>query len=423
MNSHDDANDVVITGYGLISPLGHSPELFYQGLAENRSAVSWIDPLEGVDGTRWTGALIRDFDPKLHVQPRKTIKVMCREIQLAFAASMQACKMANLSAGIVEPDRLGTVFTGEIIMSDIEDMLETVQMCSKDAIMNHSLWGATAMDQIHPLWMLKSLPNMAACHVGIALDARGPNNTITTENTSGLVATMEAMNVIRRGKADVMIVGSSASRTCFSRLLQRYEEDYSHSDQDPSTACRPFDAGRAGAVPAESSASIVLERRSHAVARNATIIGTIDAFANVFCGAPKRWAGAQQATENAIQTILGRSDLSVKSIDHVNSAANGSIAFDSAQSHGIRNTLGQVPVVSYQGAIGDSISGSGIIELIASLIGMQQGHIAPTVNHEQTAEDCPIQVISGRPKPRTASHFLKLSNTPHGHCAAVLVRC
>lgn len=412
----------MISGYGLISPLGETPEIFYQGLLENRSAVSLIEPTDGVDGFHWTGAVIRDFDPKLHVQPRKTIKVMCREIQLAFAASMQACKMANITPGVVEPDRLGTVFTGEIIFSDIEDMHETVRLCSDGGIMNHSKWGITAMEHIHPLWMLKSLPNMAACHVGIALDARGPNNTITTESTSGLVAVMEAINVIRRGKADVMIVGSSASRICFARLLQRYEADYSYSSSDPVQACRPFDSKRHGSVPAESASCIVLERRSHADARNANILGTVASFANVFCGSPTRWGGARQATENAIQTILQRSGLAFESIDHVNSAANGSLVLDSAQSHGIRNTLGQVPVVSYQGAFGDSISGSGIIELIASVIGMQQGQIAPTTNHEQTAEDCPVQVISQLPKPRTASHFMKLSNTPHGHCAAILIR-
>lgn len=412
----------MISGYGLLSPLGLEPETFFQNLTENRSAVSLLEPLGGVDGHHWIGALIQGFDPKLYVQPRKTIKVMCREIQLAFAASMQACKMANITSGSIEPDRLGTVFTGEIIFSDIEDMLETVRLCSDNGSMNHALWGSTAMEQIHPLWMLKSLPNMAACHVGIALDARGPNNTITTEGTSGLVAIMEAINVIRRGKADVMLVGSAASRTCLARLLQRYEKDYCHSSDDPAHACRPFDAQRNGMVPAESSSCLVLERRSHAAARNATVLGTVDGFANVFCGSSYPWGGASQSTQNALRTVLHSSQLEVSSIDHINSAANGSLALDSAQADGIQKILGQVPVVSYQGAFGDSISGSGIIELIASLMGMQHGQIAPTTNHHKTASDCPVQVIRNQPKPKKASHFIKLSNTPHGHCAAVSIR-
>jgi 3-oxoacyl-[acyl-carrier-protein] synthase II len=416
-----EANDIVITGYGLISPLGHGPEQLYQALLENRSAIELVEPHAGVDEQKWLGAVIRDFDPKLHVQPRKTIKVMCREIQLAFAASMQACKMANIVAGTVEPDRLGTVFSGEIIFSDIEDVEGIVRLIQEHGNMPHPKWGATAMENMHPLWMLKSLPNMAACHLGIALDARGPNNTITTEGTSGLVAMLEAINVIGRNQADVMIIGSSAGRTSFARLLQRYEDDYSRSYADPGRAVRPFDTQRDGIAPAECASTIILERRSHAESRGALILGVVRSTANVFCGSKKRWGGAKGATENALRTLLSQGNLDIASIDHINSAANGTIDLDAGQAQGIALVLGNLPVVSYKGALGDSISGSSIIETIGSLAGMRAGRIAATTNHETTASDCPIHVISRSPKDRTQSMFVKLSNTSAGHCTAVAI--
>ena len=246
MNSmeHAVADDIVITGYGAITPLGHDVELFYKSLLKGASAVRLLAPELGIDGKHWMGSVIQDFDPKEHVQPRKIIKVMCREIQLGFAAAMQACRMAGVASSTVAPDRLGTVFSGEMFFSETVDVENIVRLCAIGGQMNHSRWATEAIENMYPLWMLKSLPNMVACHVGIALDARGPNNTITTLGTSGLNAVLEAINVIRRGNADVMVVGSTASQNTFTRLIQRYEEDYSTRYTNPETACKPFDAAR-----------------------------------------------------------------------------------------------------------------------------------------------------------------------------------
>ena len=416
---HPIEDQIVVTGYGAITPLGHDVERLYNALLKGESAVRLVEPVDGVDERKWMSACIEGFDPKEHVHPRKTIKVMCREIQMAFGAAMQACRMAGISPGSIEPDRLGTVFSGEIILSDSSDVAEVVRRCAANGEMDHSRWAVEAMENIHPLWMLKSLPNMAACHVGITLDARGPNNTITTEATSGLGAILEAVNVIRRGKADVIVVGSSASRTCFTRLLQRYEEDYSRATSIPQIACKPFDSERDGSVPGESASSIILERRSHAEARGVPILGSIVGWANMFGPSKERWGGTQASTENTLKTLIQRSGLSPQEIDHINAAANGTIRLDAAQARGIASTLKHVPVVSYKGGLGDSISGSGVIELIASIEGMRRGAIAPTANHTKTGMDCPINVVSKSSKPRTGSSVVKLSNTPQGHCIGI----
>lgn len=416
-----EADDIVITGYGVISPLGHDVELFYQSLIRKQSAVKLLEPLSGVDGKYWMGAIVRDFDPKLHVQPRKTIKVMCREIQLAFGSAMQACRMAGIATGSVAPDRLGTVFSGEIILSEVSDAESIVRLCASQGHMAHDRWSTEAMENMYPLWMLKSLPNMSACHVGIALDARGPNNTITTSCTSGLGAVLEAINVIRRDKADVMVIGSTACQVSYVRLLQRFEEDYSNAYGDPSAACKPFDRLRTGSVSGECSSSVVLERRSHAMARGATVLGSITAWANTF-GKPTqgRWSGSQSATENTLTALLERSGLAINAIDHVNASANGTIPADAGEAKAIAKVLKNIPVVSYKGAIGDSNSGAGLIEWIASLAGMRAGAIAPTTNHDQTAADCPISVVSGTAKPVTAQHAIKLSLTSQGHSVGVM---
>ncbi|MFY8201689.1 MAG: beta-ketoacyl synthase N-terminal-like domain-containing protein, partial [Pirellula staleyi] len=148
-------DQIVVTGYGAITPLGHDVERLYNALLNGESAVRLIDPVDGVAERKWMAACIEGFDPKEHVHPRKMIKVMCREIQLAFGAAMQACRMAGIALGSVEPDRLGTVFSGEIILSDSSDVADVVRRCATNGEMDHSRWAVEAMDNIHPLWMLK----------------------------------------------------------------------------------------------------------------------------------------------------------------------------------------------------------------------------------------------------------------------------
>ena len=425
---NSDSNDIVITGYGAITPLGHDSDSYYHALMRGESAVRLLEPLSGVDGSYWMGSVIRDFDPKAHVQPRKIIKVMCREIQWGFGAAMQACQMAGISSGTVSPDRLGTVFSGEMYFSETQEVESIVRLCMENGQMVHSRWAKEAFENMYPLWMLKSLPNMTACHVGIALDARGPNNTITTLGTSGLNAVLEAINVIRRGMADVMVIGSTASQNSYTRLFQRYEDDYSRAYANPSSACKPFDLARDGSVSGECASSVILERRSHAEARNAPIFGTITAWANTFgkrtqvaSETPRRWTRTQTATESALSTLLDRAGLRANEIDHVNASANGTIACDAGEAKGIARILGDVPVVSYKGAIGDSISGSGLAEWIGSLAGMKAGFIAPTTNHENTDPECPVNVISKHSKPRTSPNSIKLSHTHQGNCVGVVV--
>jgi 3-oxoacyl-(acyl-carrier-protein) synthase len=219
-----------------------------------------------------------------------------------------------------------------------------------------------------------------------------------------------------------MIVGSTASRTCFTRLLQRYEEDYSRSYDVGNKACKPFDASRDGTVPGESASAVVLERRSHAEARGAKILGTVLSWSNTFAGSPNRWGGIQQSTENALSSLLSRSGLSSKDVDHINASASGTVAMDAGESRGIDAVMPGTPVVSYKGAIGDSISAAGLIEWIASMSGMRDGIIAPTTNHRVTASDCPVDVISQSSKSRSASSFIKLSSNPQGHTIGMLTR-
>jgi 3-oxoacyl-[acyl-carrier-protein] synthase II len=415
------SDDIVITGVGVVSPIGIGREAFWESLAAGRGGVRLVEAAGEVNGLHWMEAVYEGFEPKKFVQPRKILKVMCVESQAAFSAASMACAEAGIAPGSVDPDRLGTVFGSEMLFSENEDILQIVALCQTDGVMHHSRWGRNAMESMYPLWMLKSLPNMPACHVGIWLDARGPNNTLTTEETSGLAALIEAAHVIQRGQADCMLVGVAGDRTNLTRMVQRHESHFSQAYSDPVSACKPFDARRDGTVSGMGAAVVVIERRSHAEGRGAKALARLASWSSTFGKPIRPYEGSSDAIRRAIRQSIERAGLKADDIDHINASAGGFVAQDANEARGIREAVGDVPVTAIKGFVGDSCAGSGLVELSASLCGLPTRSVPFTLNHQQTAGDCPVNVIRDAVKPLTKPNFVKCSLNSSGLAAAVVI--
>lgn len=155
---------------------------------------------------------VLDFEPKKYIRPRKSLKVMSRDIQLGFAAADMAVISSGLTPEDIDPEKKGVIFGADLIYTDVDALHDAYRNCLVDGEFDFSLWGTHALANMHPLWLLKYLPNMAACHIGIFQDARGPNNSITVGDTSSLQALSEAVHVIQRGKIDVVIFGGTSSQ-------------------------------------------------------------------------------------------------------------------------------------------------------------------------------------------------------------------
>ena len=275
--------EIVVTGVGVVSPIGIGKEAFWSALAAGRSGIRRLKLFDdGSDLPVPFGGEVADFDPKQRIRPRKSLKVMNRDIQLAFVAADLACTDAGIHEHRIDPDRLGVLLGADMMACDLEELTNAYRACMVDGCFDFSRWGPAAMAEIFPLWMLKYLPNMPACHVGIAQDARGPNNTIVSGEVSSLAAVAEAVGILQRGQADVMIVGGSSSRIhptiwAYSRHLP-----LSRRSDDPAAACRPFDARRDGIVYGEGAAAFLLETADHAQSRGAAIQGHILACSGAF---------------------------------------------------------------------------------------------------------------------------------------------
>ena len=210
-----------------------------------------------------------DFDPKEYVRPRKSLKVMSRDIQFGVAAADLACIDAGFRRQPLDPNRSGVTMGADMIICELDEILPTYRACMVDGKFDFAKWGPRAMTDIYPLWMLKYLPNMPACHIGIAQDIRGPTNAIVMGEVSSLAAVIEAARAVERGQMDVMIAGGASSRV--HTMIWQHEQlrQYSHRTDPPEAACRPFDAQRDGMVNAEGGGALILESREHAESRGA----------------------------------------------------------------------------------------------------------------------------------------------------------
>lgn len=414
--------EVVITGLGVVCPLGIGHEAYWSALMAGQSGVNWLDETRAIDSPFRFASRIKDFDAKQFVQPRKTIKVMCLEIQAAYASAALAMQHAGLAKGGLDPNRLGVILGSEMLYGDMDELEEVYRHCSPDGRFQSELWATYAFKDLFPLWMLKYLPNMAACHISIVHDARGPNNSIVEGGVSSLLAISEAASVIQRGHADAMLAGGSGSCASFSCLPFRGWDHLSKWQGEPAGASRPFDAQRSGVVLGEGAGVMVLEAREHAERRGAKVLARIAGYSSRFesPGAPwKERTG--RAIGQSIATALQSAGLTTGDIDHVNAHGDSSIHQDRQEARAIHEALGNVPVTALKSYFGDLSAGSGAVELIASVLALVHGQTPRTLNYQQPDPTCPVNVIREGNRPVKKPAMLALNQSSTGQAAAVAI--
>ncbi len=421
--------EIVVTGVGVVSPIGIGSDHFWSSLCQRRSGVRSLDlfhhsdlrPFGHSDLPVTIGAVVDDFHPERYVRPRKALKVMCRDIQFGFVAADLACCGAGFDSSPVDPQRLGVVFGADMMTCDLEEMIDAYRGCMADGKFDFSLWGERALGEMHPLWMLKYLPNMPACHIGIAHDARGPNNSLTLGEVSSLSAVAEAMRVIERGQADAMIAGGTGSRLHPAIWIRRGVYQPSQRRDDPAGASRPFDADRDGVVYGEGAGAFILEERKHAEARGAQILARLLGHASTFEPHPRGQTLRGAAIRAAIRNALKDAGLQPADIGHVNAHGLSTKLDDPLEAQAIRDVLGDVPVTAPKSFFGNLGAGTGAVEAAVSVLAFHKGLVPPTLNYQRPDPDCPVNVIHGQPMQLTRPAALVLNQAHAGQSVAIVL--
>lgn len=423
--------EVVITGLGVESSIGADLETFWNSLCEGKSGIGLLKCIKPESDFQVMASELpmlkaRDY---LEKSQKKNVKVMSRDIQIGFVAAALACQDAKLvtqgDERNVDPDRFGVIFGSDLIATDIFELVDAVKPgFDENGNYDFSTWAPSAAANIMPLWMLKFLPNMPASHIGIAHDARGPSNTPTLCRVSGLASVFEAARIIERGAADVMICGSCGNHVNPVMVARSGSTPQAPLQADPSSVPRPFDADRCGTVVGEGGAAFILESREFAEARGAKPYAVIRGFANSMKSAPGERRERLNAIKLSIELALKDAGVQPNNLAHVNAEGLGAVDEDAMEAEAIRDTLGDVPVISQKGNIGELSSGSGSVELVASILSLQKGLIPPTRNYEKPAPDCPVNVVHGTPKPSSKSFAMKISRAKNGNsCALIVEKC
>ena len=412
---------VVITGVGVVSPIGIGLEPFWASLREGRSGIGPCSFLEGTPISVHFGGEVKDFDAKQYVKPRKSLKVMSHEIRIGFAAATIAVEDASLDTAAIDSDRFGVILGAEMQYGPVDEWEDVYQQLFEGGTFNHQRFGEMANKEMYPLWMLKYLPNMVACHVGIAHDARGPTNTMATDNTSSLLSVIEGVRIIQRGQTDVMIVGGAGSRLDLTQMLYRTDTNLSHRADNPAAASRPFDADRDGLVNGEGAGTFVIETREHAEARGARIYASILGCGNGF---EARMNGAQAtgiAIEQTIQRALAEGGVEASDVGHVNAHGLSTIEDDRFEAQALHRALGDTPVTAPKSYFGNLGAGSGAVEMAVSVLGLHADEITPTLNYETPDPECPVNVIRDQPLVGASPYALVLNQSGPGQAVAVLL--
>ena len=249
---------------------------------------------------------VENFDARKYIKPRKALKVMCEPIQFGCAAAAMAASDAGLDDFATDPDRIATVFGTETFFADPMETADVFRKCIVDQNYEHSHWGEFAMREIQPLWMLKYLPNMVASHISIALDARGPSNSICQAEASSSLAIIEGMDIIRRGAADIVVVGGTGSRLSLVSMLYRGVQNLSNRVFEPERASRPFDADRDGLVAGEGAGALIIESKQHALNRGAQTYAELVGYSRTHCARDdKRFVEALTQNLNTVVDQCG----------------------------------------------------------------------------------------------------------------------
>jgi len=426
---------IVITGIGLVSPLGNSAATLWDNLTHRRSGVGQLTsvppggvPIHFAAEARGFQGRIEEFGPLEKEQTkaiRKGLKVMCRECQMGVAAAQLAMSDAGLAVGRTDPIRTGIAFASDYMISMPEEFTAGIAKCvDGSGRFNFSRWPTEGMPKMSPLWLLKYLPNMPASHLAIYNDLRGPNNSLTVREAGANMAVAEAFQCILRGSADVMIVGATGTRTHPLQVIRALQhEQLALGDCEPGRVLRPFDARRSGMVLGEGAGGMILEELNEAQARGAKIYGEVLAGASSAAAGRNLVAHRRQAMTNVLRGVLANARMSPDDVGHIHAHGLSTQSCDAEEAQAIRTVFGarDVPVVAAKSYFGNLGAGSGLVETAASLMAFQHDRLFPVANYESADPECPIAVVTDDQTP-PGDTFINLSVTPLGQASAILIR-
>ncbi|MBQ9455343.1 MAG: beta-ketoacyl synthase N-terminal-like domain-containing protein [Thermoguttaceae bacterium] len=439
----ENSPEIVITGLGVASSIGSGVETFWNALMNGACGITLFADWDNAEllaaglNNPFTGS-IKELDKK-RIRPRKSIKVMARDIQVGVAAADYAWEDAQLNEKPVDPERQGIVYGAMMPLADLSEIVPLYKgAMDEEQKFVPSRFGNN-MDAMYPLWMLKYLPNMTACHIGVANDLRGPSNTLVVGDMGGVAAIIEAIRAIDRGAADLMYTGGCNSSTMPQNQshFQMFPETFEKSDV--TKAYRPFDVNRDGMVLGECGGSVIIETRESAEKRGVPVYGKVLGYgetAEAVWNSGLDFAPQQEEVKinvekftgkcifNAIKLAMERSGLKSEDLAFVMAQGLASKFHDQKETEAIAAAVGSdIPVTCVNSATGYAFCGSSAVSVVAAVEALKQNTIPAIVNCAEPDPALPVDLVTGSPRSIEAGKkaALVVSYNYYGQAAALVV--
>ena len=429
---------VVITGLGVVSPLGLTAGEFWQGLLEERCGIGPIRAFDaGTFPCRLAGEVpdynLRDYVPKSY---RKATKLMSRDIELSviaadevFKSAKAVTKAAEGGTPTFEPHRIAISFGAGLISCDLNELAGCAAKAVTDGTFDLRKWGAEGMQNLTPLWLLKYLPNMLPCHIGIIHDIQAPSNTITCGEVSAHIAMAEAAEMIARNDADAAVGGGAEAKVNPIVMLRQCllkRSTFRHNDS-PAAACRPFDADAGGSVFGEAGAAILMEELMFAQRRNAPILAEFAGAASGNSLNPQLEHLEADGTGLAItmETALDEAGMKPEEIDLIIPTGTGIPQDDKAEAAALARVFGAaletIDVWAIKGMVSHTGAAAGALDVAAAVKAIETGTVGPSVNFDAPAAGCRLRMTRGVAE-KPIRNVLCCGYSFGGQTAAVIVK-
>ncbi|MCK4259035.1 MAG: beta-ketoacyl-ACP synthase II [Halanaerobiales bacterium] len=405
---------VVVTGMGVITPVGSGVDNFWNALINGESGIDYIDAFDTSNFPVKIAGQVRDFNPDDYFDKKET-KRLDRFAQFAIVTSLMAVKDAGLPIPPVDAERVGVIIGSGI------GGLATLEKQVK--ILNEK-----GPRRVSPFYIPMMISNMASGQVSIYCGAKGPNSTAVTACASSSTAIGDASEIIRRGDADVMIAGGSEATVTPSAIAGFSNmKALSTRNDDPKAASRPFDKDRDGFVLSEGSGVIILEELEHAKKRGAKIYGEIIGYGlsgdahHITEPAPEGEGAAR-----CMQMAINKASIDPTEVDYINAHGTSTPKNDKFETMAIKTVFGEhakkVAISSTKSMTGHLLGATGAIEAVVSLMAIKEDTIPPTINYETPDPECDLYYVPNKPEKRTVNIALSNSLGFGGHNATLIFK-
>ena len=405
---------VVITGYGVVSPIGIGIGDFWNSLASGKSGISRVSSFDASQFSSQICAEVKNFQPEKYVDKKK-IRKMDRFSQLAFAAAKMAIENAKLDMEKEDPFRVGVIVGSGI------GGLSTVAA-------EHRVLLEKGPRRVSPFMIPMLITNIAAGEIAIAYNIQGPNYSLSSACATSNHTVGDALRLIRYGDADVIIAGGSEAAVtplglagfCSAKAL-------STRNDDPEHASRPFDKERDGFVMGEGAGIVILEALEHALSRGASIhaeligYGATDDAYHITAPSPDG-----QSAARAMSNALADGGVKPEEVDYINAHGTSTPLNDKIETLAIKKVFGdyayKIPISSNKSMIGHLLGAAGVVELIATILSMEKETVPPTINYEFPDPECDLDYVPNKARPKKIKVALSNSLGFGGHNATLVVR-